>query len=82
MIKECVKYLKSDDVLFYESGVTKEGVEYTWTVPKGLRTISKVSSSVQWLLWKIGIPIHNPIRKECTPDFNCCKGKKFGYFPE
>ncbi len=32
-----------------------------------------MSNLIQKLLWKIGIAIHNPIRDECTPDFNCCE---------
>jgi len=33
------------------------------------------SSRVQYVLWKVGIPIHNPFRDECTPDFACCINK-------
>lgn len=31
-----------------------------------------MSCYIQWVLWKVGIAIHNPLRNECTPDFNCC----------
>lgn len=25
--------------------------------------------------WRFGIPVHNPTRDECCPDFSCCTGK-------
>lgn len=25
--------------------------------------------------WVEGIPLHNPVRDECCPDFSCCEGE-------
>ena len=61
---------------YYGKPFTKDGVKYVHTLPWWQRHFYKMTVGVQWILWKIGIPWHNWIFDECTPDFNCCIGKK------
>lgn len=39
------------------------------------RLFLRLTHHLQTLLWKCGIPWHNPFTNECTPDFDCCMGK-------
>jgi len=50
--------------------------------PAGIRVskhprIYKLTVVGQWILYKIGIAVHNHFADECTPDFNCCE-KRIG----
>lgn len=32
------------------------------------------SIAYQVIKWAQGVPLHNPVRDECCPDFSCCNG--------
>ena len=39
---------------------------------EGMASRESVSHQVKY--WAKGIPLHNPVRDECCPDFSCCNG--------
>jgi hypothetical protein len=58
----------------YGKPFIRDGVEYVRTKPLWFIPIYRLTGFIQLLLWKRGIPWHNRIADECTPDFNCCMG--------
>jgi hypothetical protein len=59
----------------YGKPFRKDGIEYVRTVPQWKRPLYRLTVLVQGTLWMLGVPWHNPLSNECTPDFNCCVGK-------
>ena len=53
-----------------------DNVEYVFLCSVPRRVVNTISSKIQYILWKVGISIHNPISHECTPDFSCCIHKQ------
>jgi hypothetical protein len=53
----------------------RDGVMYVHTMPAWKRPVYRLTVWIQWALWKCGLPVHNYLYDECTPDFNCCKGR-------
>ncbi len=55
--------------------IFENGVEYEMLLPVWKRPLYRIVKRIQWGLWKIGIPWHDWLSDECTPDFNCCAHK-------
>lgn len=54
---------------------TTNGIEWQHTLPMWQRPLYRATVWIQYVLWRCGIPWHNWLADECTPNFNCCWDK-------
>ena len=62
----------------YDNHVYK-GVECSFRYPVYIRPLYRLNKLIQGYLAKKGIPLHDYVFGECTPEFDCCDFKRKKY---